>query len=807
MQQHDTMRRVSQKPNGRRNRSAIAPAGAKCKMMLAFALPLAAACPIILHATGVQAAEVGATKAPGAGTIHADAVMPGFTFADVSGAVQVLAGGRPESMEISTDVQNGFKGLVAVRTTSVPAGFTVSPAKFNVAAGSNASIDLSAARPVRAGTYTIGLEGSSGGITRDLSVRVEVKSAPTTVSLNTLLFDFGNNLVGNPLTQTAVLVTNTGSDTLFLAPALSRDSAASYAIVAGKSCGASLAAGKSCEIVIRYLPTKASSAQNAVLNLNYANADPGDPNTVTITGVAAQLKPGIVTPTINPQVALYTMTLPFPGRMKVRFGETKSYGLDTWYQSTDTNNGQVSIFVAGMKEQTTYHMIASVILGNDIYATDTAGDQTFTTGKILSPQNVNFSEHVTATTTPGMTPQPGIEITNPLNALVAFDLQGNQIWTYYAPDPFVDALDGFKLLPNGDFIIVLGPPPGGSAPINEIREIDLAGDTVKEINMADLNVALLSAPSTCTECPSIAGNLATFHHDVTPLPNGHVLVMTSMVKNLPPSQTGEPKAANVIGDVVVDLDENWNPVWAWNEFNHLSTMRHPFSWPDWTHSNAIVYSPDDGDFLISIRHQNWVIKVNYQNGSGDGSMVWKLGEGGTLKLMGGSDPVDWQYAQHDPGYFSPNTSGVFELGLMDNGDDRLYPASNKTCTPQGALPTSCLYSTIPVFRIDEKAKTATLVFHQKLPASPANQAGGPITNFYSYFGGNTDELANGDVEYDLCGLVIPPAKAGETAGTSSLVREVTPDPKDPKTVWSLQLQNQNFYRAFRIPSLYPGVQW
>jgi len=28
-----------------------------------------------------------------------------------------------------------------------------------------------------------------------------------------------------------------------------------------------------------------------------------------------------------------------------------------------------------------------------------------------------------------------------------------------------------------------------------------------------------------------------------------------------------------------------------------------------------------------------------------------------------------------------------------------------------------------------------------------------------------------------------------------------------QTVWQLSIDNQFSYRAFRIPSLYPGVQW
>jgi len=609
---------------------------------------------------------------------------------------------------------------------------------------------------------------------------VHASVTTTTASLNTLFFDFGNNLVNHKLIHTAVVVTNTGKSTLSLNPALSGDP--SFSIVTSTSCGATQAVGKSCDEVLRYVPAKASSpkAQEAILEMNFGNAAADEPNAVAITGVSAALKPGVVTSTNNPQVALYTMKLPFPGRMKVSFGPTKSYGFKTWGQTTDANNGEIGIFVAGMKASTEYHMAASIELSNGVQATDV--DHTFTTGAV--PAQLALA--VTATTMPGMTPQPGIEITNPLAGLVAYDLDGNVIWTYPVPTPKNDILDGFKLLPNGDIMITMGSSPAAKVAtdtVNEIREINLAGDTVREISMVDLNAALSTA--TCAECSNL--NLYTFHHDVTPLPNGHWLVLTNLIRKLspttkPPLTTGPP--TDVTGDVIVDLDENLQPVWAWNEFNHLDPNRQPYSFPDWTHTNAVVYSPDDGNLIVSMRNQNWVVKVNYKNGSGDGSILWTLGEGGTFKLIGGVDPTDWQYAQHYPSFFSPNTSGVFSLGVMDNGDDRLYPKGSK-CTPQGTLPASCLYSTIPVFKIDEVGKTATLTFHQKVAAS-----------LYNYFGGNTEELANGDVEYDLCGLI----------PSGSLVREVTQE-KTPKTVWSLQLNAANFYRAFRIPSLYPGVQW
>ena len=538
--------------------------------------------------------------------------------------------------------------------------------------------------------------------------------------------------------------------------------------------------------MVSYTPKTASapSTQNAVLNLGFGDVPSGTPQTVALTGTSAALPAGQVSATDNPQVALYTLTLPFPGSMTVSFGPTTSYGLKTWSQSTTESGGQVSIFVAGMQGNSTYHMQASVQFTNGISANDV--DHTFTT----QPVPPSMKPNLTATTTAGMTPQSGIELLNMLSGspsgIAITDLAGNVLWTYATPGISSNYIQGVKLLPDGDFLMAIGPNSGdplSSVPtgtISEIREVNLAGDTVKEITLDDLNSLLATA--TCAECKV---TLDTFHHDVTPLPNGHWLVLANTLMNL--SNTTTPPLTNappttVLGDVIIDLDENLQPVWVWNAFNHLDPNHHPWNWPDWTHTNAILYSQDDGNLIVSMRHENFVYKLDYNNGTGTGAVIWRLGEGGNFTLKNGVDPTDWQYAQHAPSYFSPNTSGVFALGMMDNGDDRVFPG-NVTCGTTNNPP--CTYSTIPVFSIDESAMTATLVFHQILPA-----------NLYNNFGGNAEQLANSNIEYDLCGL----------AGTSSKVFEVTPQ-STPQTVWTMAVTGTYFYRAFRMPSFYPGVQW
>jgi len=702
--------------------------------------------------------------------------------------ITVVPGGVPQVLSVANS-STSFSGTVTVTIASMPSGITASPATFSLTpASSVAQVMITASPSAVPGNASISFKGTSGTRSQSATASLNI-SQVTNAVLSTNSFDFGGNLVNNTLTQTAVTVTNTGSAVLTLKPTLSGDP--SYSIAPGTTCGQQLAAGANCAIVLSYTPTTASApaSQNAILNLGFVDVPASTPQTVAITGVSAALAPGQVTTTDNPQVALYTMTLPFPGSMVVNFGPDTSYGIKTWSQSiSSANGGQVSIFVAGMRASSTYHMQASVAFANGLSASDV--DHTFTTQAV--PSNMQLQE--TTTTTAGMTPQPGIELLNPVagtpSGVVVTDLSGNVLWTYANPGGAIDSIGGVKMLPNGDFLFNIGPnssypirvgpiPPGT---IDEVREVNLAGDTVRSISISQLNAELAAA--SCSECHV---TLDTFHHDVEPLPNGHWLVLTNTTMALSststPPLTNEPPT-NVLGDVIVDLDENLQPVWVWNEFNHLDPNRHPWSFPDWTHTNAIVYSKDDGNIVVSMRHQNWIIKVNYADGAGDGSILWHLGEGGDFTLQNGTDPTDWEYAQHKPSFVSANTAGVFSLTAMDNGDDRIFPAGVQ-CGTAGAPP--CLYSTVPVWRIDESAKTATLTFHQILPPS-----------LYNFFGGNAEGLANGDIEYDLCGV--------GAIGQGSWVYEVTQE-SNPQTVWSMQVTGTNLYRASRLPSLYPGVQW
>jgi hypothetical protein len=239
---------------------------------------------------------------------------------------------------------------------------------------------------------------------------------------------------------------------------------------------------------------------------------------------------------------------------------------------------------------------------------------------------------------------------------------------------------------------------------------------------------------------------------------------------------------NVIGDVLIDLDQNRNPVWLWSTFDHLDPNRHPILFPDWTHTNSVVYSPTDKALILSMRNQSWVMKIDYDDGQGNGNILWKLGYQGDFALQGGTDPVDWFYAQHDANIISPNSSGTFQILLFDDGNDRVLDSTGTVCGS-----TVPCWSRVPILQLDDTANTATLEWVDDLA---------PV---FVSFGGSARLLANGNVEFAECAPIAPP-------GAPVSIYEVTKT-SPPQTVWQMQIAGQDAYRGFRIPSLYPGVQW
>jgi hypothetical protein len=98
---------------------------------------------------------------------------------------------------------------------------------------------------------------------------------------------------------------------------------------------------------------------------------------------------------------------------------------------------------------------------------------------------------------------------------------------------------------------------------------------------------------------------------------------------------------------------------------------------------------------------------------------------------------------------------------------------------------SC-YSSVPTLELNEFANSAQVLEETNL--SPT----------FSFCCGNAERLSNGNLEYDVA--------ADANTPNVSYIQEVTPE-MNPQLVWQMNITGQLAYRGFRIPSLYPGVEW
>jgi arylsulfate sulfotransferase len=229
---------------------------------------------------------------------------------------------------------------------------------------------------------------------------------------------------------------------------------------------------------------------------------------------------------------------------------------------------------------------------------------------------------------------------------------------------------------------------------------------------------------------------------------------------------------DVLGDMIVVLSPDLQVLWTWDTFDHLDTSRQATlkdqcvsggcpplflakNANDWTHGNAVSQTPD-GNLLYSSRSQDWVIKIDYGNGEGTGSILWRLGPGGDFQLNS-SDASPWFTHQHDPQFQADNMT----LVLLDNGNVRNLADPTQNSRGQ-------------VLTVNEQTKTAELVLNADL--------GG-----FSVALGAAQKLSNGDYHFDL-GYLTDGTHSVEVSAAGAmtyLLHSAAPE-----------------YRSFRMPDLY-----
>jgi arylsulfate sulfotransferase len=368
----------------------------------------------------------------------------------------------------------------------------------------------------------------------------------------------------------------------------------------------------------------------------------------------------VISSTDNPIVFLYSAPgCEEGGNMLVQFKSPEGTVTTTPYQACH-DRGSMNFYLAGMRARTRYQVQHTLNSGSTVKLGPIL---TLTTGSItITPPAYTVYAPLTDAAQNGLLVQCGI--TTPV--LVASDLAGNVVWYYGGPIYFATRAEP------GGFFLGIWEDPMADASGEYVVKFDLAGTTLLETNAGRVNQQLAAMG---------IGPIDAFHHEVREISGGRYLVLADNERIL--TNVQGPGPVDVIGDEILVLDSNFQVVWAWDAFDHLDTSRMavlgetcpsgagcaPYHLAatanDWLHGNSLAFTPD-GQILYSSRHQDWVFKINYNYGNGDGSVIWRLGLGGDFQIVS-SDPYPWFSHQHDAG-----------LEQSDAGTPALPPTPPKT---------------------------------------------------------------------------------------------------------------------------------
>jgi hypothetical protein len=555
----------------------------------------------------------------------------------------------------------------------------------------------------------------------------------------------------------------------------------------------------------------------------------------------------VVEATANPLVALFsapscakgsTMRVVYQTAANVPISE----GVTNWANCQPP--ATMTFEVAGMYPSTAYTMYAETDTGGKITKSATVD---FASGAL--PASVPF---------PTFTANPaGADATYPvvlhtfsplgmgsLYPDVATDLQGNIIWYYFANDEshsdrLTRPLPGGGTLTLQDDIAWNPKVPGGQ--LQFLRQIDLAGNIVRETNMGVLQQELRAlgavdgGPCTAFSTPAPVGSACTgaFHHDaIRTLPNGYLATLINTEKIFPAGAQGDTSGlpVDVIGDMIIVLNANWQAVWYWDAFDpngggqgypqlpvtrtaplgetcgvgspgcppvlllspgNIAPLAH-----DWLHANTLYYwpAPEDGnatggDILWSSRHQDLIFKIDYKDGAGSGDIVWTMGPPDNGLQPAGdftfnntwADPWPWFSHQHEVGI---ENGGAGPMTLMDNGNTRVSPAPlglGGKCSPHDCD------SRGMALTVDESSLTVTPVVSFDLGA-------------YSEAMGSAQLLSDGNYFFENA-IVFVPAQANNF-GFSLEIAPTPPAPQVGPAVVLMDLGSPQHYRGWQMQSLY-----
>ena len=362
--------------------------------------------------------------------------------------------------------------------------------------------------------------------------------------------------------------------------------------------------------------------------------------------------------TDHPLVALFSAGPCTIGHsIRVRFHQSVSQVSSTT-NAVPCSASSANFLVAGMLPSTQYQMHWEEFTNN---FQNRGRDLEFTTGRL--PTNFPPSEKMTVNVPPtdhdAAFPVVIFHLIPTLGQLFVFwpaatDLSGNII-CYHPGQALLTRVET-----GGNYF---------TCSYTKLAEYDLAGNETLETNVEIINEQLAAKGY-----PTLTG---FNNHETRRLPNGNILMLGSRDEISYVYQGGtQQNPVDILGDMILVLDHNLQLVWAWDSFAHQDLSRGatlgdacyhyqqgcpPFNQNftkanDWLHTNSAQLTAD-GNILLSERSQDWVIKVNYNNGQGDGRLLWRMGPFGDFTITnppqqtcGDPNVYPWFTHQHDAAF-------------------------------------------------------------------------------------------------------------------------------------------------------------
>ncbi len=476
---------------------------------------------------------------------------------------------------------------------------------------------------------------------------------------------------------------------------------------------------------------------------------------LVVTSRLTQPDAPAVSATANPLVALYSAPACSDGSVRTIVHPEANMAKQYSPYKKCIDGKSLNFWIAGMLPKTQYILLQE--WASPGQPSQFGPEITFTTGAIPASANLPAAAVLNPKDSATDGAQP-VLLTSYIATMpgqsaipVATDFKGRTIWYYGAPDKPLRYV--LRPVAGGTMFVIPQDP-------TLFREIDLAGET---------NTGWISEQ---LEARFGMPGVTSFHHDAVRLPDGSIAAIASMQKVFNGVQ-GSAGAVDILGDAIVVMDGNFNVTWAWNSFDKLDLARaallketcvadQPGCPPvqttanDWLHSNSLEYLAD-GNFLLSIRHQDWVVKIDYRDGAGTGGVLWRLGKDGDF-AMNSSVANPWFSHQHNV------TLSGNSVWLFDNGNTR--HSTDPAAMSRGQA-----------LSIDENARTVSISVNAELGRySPALGSAERLDNGnYHFLAGNLSDGHSQSIE------VVPSG--------SAVANDFTVDAANPA------------YRSFRMKNL------